>query len=100
MVPCRASRLGSRPSLRARRPPSCRRPTRPSSTRSSSDAGRLRLTALFDRARTLVADEPLLLAGEALRAADPALRSLANLNTPEDYAAALAEAGLSSTIPS
>jgi molybdopterin-guanine dinucleotide biosynthesis protein A len=55
-------------------------------------AGRLRLTALFDQVPTLIADEALLLAGDELQAADPELRSLRNLNTPEDYAAALAEA--------
>jgi molybdopterin-guanine dinucleotide biosynthesis protein A len=55
---------------------------------------RLRLSLLFERARTLVADEALLLAGDELAAADPELRSLRNVNTPEDYAAALAEAGL------
>jgi len=61
-------------------------------------ACRLRLSALFEGARTRIADEALLLAGEELRAADPSLRSLRNLNTPEEYAAALAEAGLS-TLP-
>ncbi|APR83474.1 Molybdopterin-guanine dinucleotide biosynthesis protein MobA [Minicystis rosea] len=54
-------------------------------------ADRLRLSLLFERMRTLVADEVLLLADEALRAADPTLRSLCNVNTPEEYAAALAD---------
>lgn len=53
--------------------------------------GRLRLSTLFERARTLVADPELLLSDPRLSAADPALRSLRNLNTPEDYAAALRE---------
>jgi molybdenum cofactor guanylyltransferase len=53
-------------------------------------ADRLRLSLLFEGARTLVADEALLLAGEELAAADPGLRSLWNVNTREDYAAALA----------
>jgi hypothetical protein len=60
-------------------------------------ADRLRLTSLFDRVRTLVAGEALLLAGAELAAADPELRSLRNVNTPEDYAAALVEAGIAST---
>jgi molybdopterin-guanine dinucleotide biosynthesis protein A len=55
-------------------------------------AGRLRLTAIFDRVPTLIADEALLLAGDELRSADPELRSLSNVNTPEEYAAALADA--------
>jgi molybdopterin-guanine dinucleotide biosynthesis protein A len=54
----------------------------------------LRLSLLATRARTLVADEALLLAGEELAVADPGLRSLRNVNTPEDYRIALAEAGL------
>ncbi|WP_433932513.1 molybdenum cofactor guanylyltransferase [Sorangium cellulosum] len=53
--------------------------------------GTLRLSSLFERARTLVAGPELLLADPRLREADPALRSLRNLNTPEDYAAALRE---------
>jgi molybdopterin-guanine dinucleotide biosynthesis protein A len=55
-------------------------------------AGRLRLSSLLTRTRTLFADEALLLAGAELAAADPSLRSLRNLNTPEEYAAALVEA--------
>jgi molybdopterin-guanine dinucleotide biosynthesis protein A len=60
----------------------------------SLSAGRLRLSSLLACTRTLFADEALLLAGAELAAADPSLRSLRNLNTPEEYAAALAEAGL------
>lgn len=57
------------------------------------DAGRLRPFFLFERARTLVADEALLLAeGSELAAVDPTLRSLRNINTPEEYEAALREA--------
>jgi molybdopterin-guanine dinucleotide biosynthesis protein A len=54
-------------------------------------ADRLRPFFLFERMRTLVADNAMLLAGEELAAADPELRSLRNVNTPEEYAAALAE---------
>jgi molybdopterin-guanine dinucleotide biosynthesis protein A len=54
---------------------------------------RLRPFFLFERMRTIFADEALLLAGEELAAADPGLRSLRNVNTPEEYAAALAELG-------
>ena len=54
---------------------------------------RLRPTFLFERMRTLVADEALLLADPDLLAADPGLRSLRNVNTPEEYAAALADVG-------
>jgi len=46
---------------------------------------------LFERMRTLIAEPALLLADASLAAADPELRSLRNLNTPEDYAAALTE---------
>ncbi|WP_437958156.1 molybdenum cofactor guanylyltransferase [Sorangium sp. So ce119] len=53
--------------------------------------GTLRLSSLFERTRTLVAEPELLLAEPRLREADLALRSLRNLNTPEDYAAALRE---------
>lgn len=48
---------------------------------------------VFERCRTRFADEPDLLAGSALREADPHLLSLRNINTPEDYAAALRDAG-------
>lgn len=54
---------------------------------------RLRPFFLFERVRTLVADEALLFEDPVLREADPHLRSLRNLNTPEDYEAALREAG-------
>ncbi|MCC6558235.1 MAG: molybdenum cofactor guanylyltransferase [Polyangiaceae bacterium] len=57
-------------------------------------ADRLRPFFLFERVPTLFADLDLLLADPRLAAADPALLSLRNLNTPEDYAAALQEAGL------
>lgn len=56
-------------------------------------ADRLRLSSLFERMRTLFADEALLLEGDELRAADPELLSLENVNTPEQYAAALARVG-------
>jgi molybdopterin-guanine dinucleotide biosynthesis protein A len=51
---------------------------------------RLRPVFLFDAVRTrrVKPDE--------MRAADPELRTLRNLNTPEDYRAALVDAGLSS----
>jgi molybdenum cofactor guanylyltransferase len=55
---------------------------------------RLRPFFLFERMKTLVAGEELLLADAELRAEDPSLDSLRNLNTPEEYAAALADAGL------
>jgi molybdopterin-guanine dinucleotide biosynthesis protein A len=54
-------------------------------------ADRLRPFFVFERMRTLVADEALLLAGEELKAADPALQSLRNVNTAEEYRAAYAE---------
>lgn len=54
---------------------------------------RLRPFFLFERVRTLVADEALLLSDPILREADPHLSSLRNLNTPEDYEAALRDAG-------
>jgi molybdopterin-guanine dinucleotide biosynthesis protein A len=52
------------------------------------DADRLRPAFLFDRVRTrrVTADE--------LTEADPELGSLANVNSPADYLAALARAGL------
>lgn len=52
--------------------------------------GTLRLGSLLARVRTLLADEALLLAGAELAVADPELRSLLNVNTPEEYAAATA----------
>lgn len=57
-------------------------------------ADRLRPFFLFERVRTVVADEGMLLADPALRAADGELRSLRNVNTPEEYEAALREEGL------
>jgi molybdopterin-guanine dinucleotide biosynthesis protein A len=56
-------------------------------------ADRLRLSSLFERLRTVFADEALLLEGDELRTADPELLSLENVNTPEEYAAALARVG-------
>lgn len=56
-------------------------------------ADRLRPFFLFERMRTIFADEALLLEGDELRAADPGLLSLENVNTPEEYAAALARVG-------
>jgi molybdopterin-guanine dinucleotide biosynthesis protein A len=56
-------------------------------------ADRLRLFFLLERMKTIVADEALLLADDELRAADPELLSLENVNTPEEYAAALARVG-------
>jgi molybdopterin-guanine dinucleotide biosynthesis protein A len=53
--------------------------------------GDLRLTNLAARVRTLAADATLLLAGAELAREDPELRSLRNVNTPAEYAAALAE---------
>ena len=50
-------------------------------------ADRLRPAFLFDRALTNR------IPAEELRAADPALATLRNLNRPEDYLAALADAG-------
>ncbi|MEO7332024.1 MAG: molybdenum cofactor guanylyltransferase [Minicystis sp.] len=56
-------------------------------------ADRRRPFFLFERMRTVVADEALLLEGEELRASDPTLRSLHNVNTREEYEAALAALG-------
>jgi len=56
-------------------------------------ANRLRPFFVFERVRTRVVTPSLLLADEALRAADPSLWSLRNVNTPEDYEAALRDAG-------
>jgi molybdopterin-guanine dinucleotide biosynthesis protein A len=58
---------------------------------ASLAAGQLRLTGVVARARARYADEALLLAGEELARVDPGLRSLCNVNTPEEYAAVLAE---------
>lgn len=54
-------------------------------------ADRLAAHLLARRSRTRHADTAVLLEDPLLRAADPELRSLRNVNTPEDYAAALAE---------
>jgi molybdopterin-guanine dinucleotide biosynthesis protein A len=56
----------------------------------------LRVWALLERLRTLYVDEAMLLAGAELAAADPQLRSLINVNTPEQYRAALAELAVAS----
>lgn len=56
------------------------------------DAGERRATALCDRARVVTAAE--IAADPAVRAEDPELATLRNLNTPDDYHAALAAAGL------
>lgn len=53
-------------------------------------AGDRRATALLQAGRTVRLDRERLLADPALAAADPQLRSLLNLNRPEDYRAALA----------
>jgi molybdopterin-guanine dinucleotide biosynthesis protein A len=52
-------------------------------------ADRLRPFFLFERVRTVICDTPMLLADPDLAAADPTLRSLENINTPDDYARAL-----------
>jgi molybdopterin-guanine dinucleotide biosynthesis protein A len=52
-------------------------------------ADRLRPFFLFERVRTAIGDAATLLADPDLAAADPALRSFENLNTPDDYARAL-----------
>lgn len=44
---------------------------------------------VFEQVKTRFADEADLLAGEALREADPGLMSLRNINTPEEYEEAL-----------
>ena len=46
-------------------------------------AGRMRIISFFDEVRVHAVDEP------ELRAADPLLRALTNVNTPEELAAAL-----------
>jgi molybdopterin-guanine dinucleotide biosynthesis protein A len=50
---------------------------------------RLRPVFLMEAVRTRVVE------AEELRDVDPGLRTLRNLNTPEDYHSALAEAGFS-----
>jgi molybdenum cofactor guanylyltransferase len=49
---------------------------------------------VFERTRTRFVDEADLLAGDDLCAVDPHLWSFRNINTPEDYAEALRDAGL------
>jgi len=56
-------------------------------------ADRLRPFFLFERVRTVICDAATLLADPDLAAADPALRSFENLNTPDDYARALRSLG-------
>ena len=55
--------------------------------------GQRRAGLLADRVRTLFADEAVLLADPALRAADGELLSLRGVNTPAEYEAALARGG-------
>ena len=57
-------------------------------------ADRLRPFFLFERVRTVVCDAPTLLADPDLATADPELRSFENINTPDDYARALAALGV------
>jgi molybdopterin-guanine dinucleotide biosynthesis protein A len=57
-------------------------------------ADRLRPFFLFGRVRTVLCDFPTLLADPDLAAADPALRSFENINTPDDYERALQSLGL------
>lgn len=52
-------------------------------------SGERRVMALVEALATRAVDEATLLADPAVRAADPELRSLANVNTPEEYEAAL-----------
>jgi molybdopterin-guanine dinucleotide biosynthesis protein A len=59
-------------------------------------ADRLRPFFLFERVRTRIVDEEALREAPEVVVVDPDLRSLRNLNTPADYAAALQEAGLGS----
>ena len=53
-------------------------------------ADRLRPAFLFETCRTLRLDDDALLADPALAAADPGLRSVSNVNDPDDYADARA----------
>ena len=57
------------------------------------DANRLRPFFLFERVRTVHCDNATLLADPDLQAADPALRSFENINTPDDYERALRSLG-------
>lgn len=56
-------------------------------------ADRRRPFFLFERVRTVICDAATLLADPDLATADPALRSLENMNTPDDYARALRSLG-------
>ena len=56
---------------------------------------RRRASLLAEQVRALYADEALLLADPALRAADGGLLSLRSVNTPAEYEAALADAARS-----
>jgi molybdopterin-guanine dinucleotide biosynthesis protein A len=56
-------------------------------------ADQQRLVALLDRVDVHAVSRATLLTDEALRRADPDLNSLRNLNTWDDYQAALAQAG-------
>lgn len=57
------------------------------------DANRLRPFFLFERVRTVRCDAAMLLADPDLQAADSALRSLENINTPDDYERAVRSLG-------
>lgn len=61
-------------------------------------ADRLRPFYLFERVRTLAAEADLLLAEPLLALADPALDSVRNVNTPEEYAQALMDLGLEAPV--
>jgi molybdopterin-guanine dinucleotide biosynthesis protein A len=65
-------------------------------------AGTLRLMSVLEGLRTGYVDEAMLLADPELARTDPSLRCLQNVNTPEEYAAALAEfaAASASEVPS
>jgi molybdenum cofactor guanylyltransferase len=63
---------------------------------ASLAAGTLRLMSVLEGLRTRYVDEAMLLADPELARTDPRLRCLQNVNTPEDYAAALAEFAASS----
>jgi molybdopterin-guanine dinucleotide biosynthesis protein A len=58
--------------------------------RALRTSGERRARSLVDTLRVRKVDAVELLAADALRAADPELRSLTNLNEPNDYEAALA----------
>lgn len=58
------------------------------------DSGRLRASLLFEHVPTRFVPPEALLADPAVAAEDPRLDHFRNLNTPDDYAAALSDAGL------